>query len=168
MTCPSLIRENQFVSTTTGRKYFATDIKPDEVYCRLQNYICLLTCTHCGIQYVGESITALNLRTNIHRRGKSGGEISIDYYRNVCKNKSFSIQITEKLPGNGYENGIKDNAIIYRFGLNERTKFMNKNSLMGKLFPSLPRYGDCFIDKRTWSKITNRDLSFDIEFFFSF
>ena len=32
LTCPSLIRENQFVSNTTGREYFATDIKPDEVY----------------------------------------------------------------------------------------------------------------------------------------
>ena len=57
-----------------------------------------MTCTHCGIQYVGESITPFNLRINIHRRGKSGCEISIDKYRNVCKNATFSIEMIEKLP----------------------------------------------------------------------
>ena len=53
---------------------------------------------------------------NIHRREKSGCEISIDQYRNVCKNTTFSIQVIEKLPGNGYKNGIKDNNILeYRY-----------------------------------------------------
>ena len=95
----ALIRENQVVSNTTGRKYFSTDIKPDEVRCKLQNYIYLQTCTHCGIQYVGESITPLNLRVNNHRIGKSECEISIYRYRNICKNATFSIQVIEKLPG---------------------------------------------------------------------
>ena len=44
---------------------------------------------HFGIQYEDESITSLNLRMNIHRRGKSGYKISIDHYRNVCKNATF-------------------------------------------------------------------------------
>ena len=61
LTCSALIRKNQFVSNTTGRNYFAIDIKTDEVHCKLQNYIYLLTCTHFGIQYVGESITPFNL-----------------------------------------------------------------------------------------------------------
>ena len=95
----ALIRENQVVSNTTGRKYFSTDVKPDEVHCKLQNYIYLQTCTHCGIQYVGESITPLNLRVNNHRIGKSECEISIYRYRNICKNATFSIQVIEKLPG---------------------------------------------------------------------
>ena len=110
--CPAIIRENKFVSNNTGRNCFATDITLDEVHCKIQNYIYLLTCTHCGIQYAGESITPLNLRTTIHRRGKSGCEISNDHYRNVCKNAIFSIQVTEKLPGYGYENEIKDNAMF--------------------------------------------------------
>ena len=110
--CPALIRENKFVSNNTCRNYFATDITLDEVHCKIQNYIYLLTCAHCGIQYIGESITPLNLRTNIHRRGKSGCEISIDHYRNVFKNAIFSIQVNEKLPGYGYENEIKDNAMF--------------------------------------------------------
>ena len=33
-------------------------------------------------------------------------------YKNVCKNATFSIQVTEKLPSNGYENGIKDNTML--------------------------------------------------------
>ena len=77
--CTALTHENQLVSNTTGRKYFAMDVKPDNVHYKLQNYIYLLMCTHCGIQYVGESITLLNLRMDIHRRAKPGYEISINY-----------------------------------------------------------------------------------------
>ena len=86
-----------------------------------------------------------------------------------------SNQFTEKLPGNGYENEIKDNIMfqyrlqredywmktlrtVYPYGLNKRTKFMNKDSPIGKLFPPLPIYGERFIDTRTQSKITNHDL----------
>ena len=49
---------------------------------------------------------------NIHRRGKSGCAVSIDYCRNVCKNATFSIQINEKLPGNGYKSGTKANNMF--------------------------------------------------------
>ena len=48
------------------------------------------------------------------------------------------------------------------YGLNERTKFMNKFT-----FSPLPRYGERFIDTRTWSRITNHDLSSDIEIRFN-
>ena len=40
---------------------------------------------------------------NIHRREKSGCEISNDHYRNVWKNATFSIQVIEKLPRNDIE-----------------------------------------------------------------
>ena len=65
-------QENQFVSNITGRKHSTYDIKPDEVHYKLQNCIYLLTCTHSGIEYIGESITPLNLRINIHKSGKLG------------------------------------------------------------------------------------------------
>ena len=45
---------------------------------------------------------------NIHRKGKPGFEISINHYKNICKNISFTIQIIEKLPGNGNKNGSID------------------------------------------------------------
>ena len=44
---------------------------------------------------------------NIYKTGNSECEISIDHYRNVCKNATFSIQVIEKLPWNGYKNGAK-------------------------------------------------------------
>ena len=97
----ALIKENQFIRKTTGRKYFTIDIKPDEVHSKLQNYIYLLTCINCGTRYEGESIRPLDLRMNIHRHGKSGCEISTDHYRNVCKNATFSVQVIEKLLRNG-------------------------------------------------------------------
>ena len=68
--------------------------------------------THCGFQYVHESIIHLNLRMNSHKKRKSGCENSIDHYRNSCKNATFSIQIVKTLPGNAYKNGLKDNAML--------------------------------------------------------
>ena len=46
-------------------------VRSDEVHRKLLNDIYLPKCTNFGIQYVGEKITTLNLRMNIHRRGKS-------------------------------------------------------------------------------------------------
>ena len=45
---------------------------------------------------------------------------------------------------------------------------MNKDSPTGRLFPQLPRYGKLIIDTIGRSKITNHDLSFDIETSFNF
>ena len=76
----------------------------------------------------------MNLRKNSHRRGKSGCKISNDHYGNVCKNVTFSVQVIEKLPGNGCEKGTKDidnvkitgwkHFAVYHYDLNERSKFM--------------------------------------------
>lgn len=74
----------------------------NEVDFELQNYIHLLIRTDSAVQYVDESIKPLNKRMNIHRKGKSGCEISIRNYKTFCKNPSFAIQIIEKLTGNGY------------------------------------------------------------------
>lgn len=92
---PTLIRENQFVCNITRRKYFAIDIKSNEVHCKLQDFIVLLTCAHFGIQYVVESITPLNPRMDIHIKGKSGREISIDHNRIACKSSILSILLIE-------------------------------------------------------------------------
>ena len=39
----------------------------------------------------------MNLTLIILRRGKIGCESSIDHYRNICKNATFSVQFIEKL-----------------------------------------------------------------------
>ena len=45
---------------------------------------------------------------------------------------------------------MKTLLIICPYGLNERAKFRNKSSLIRKHFPPLLRYGELFIDTRTW------------------
>ena len=62
--------------------------------------------------YLGESIKPLNKRMNIHRKGKSRFEISINHYKNVCKKIFFIIQIIKKLPGNSSKNGSIDLKIL--------------------------------------------------------
>ena len=136
----------------------------------------------CNVQYVGESVVTVNLRMNVHRKGKSGCEISIDHYTNVCPGAEFSIQILEKLPGNGYTNGVVDPAMreyrlqredywmktlrtVYPYGLNERTKFMNKDIPVGKLFPPLPRYGDRYVNQRMRTPRSSRNSFLDLDTF---
>ena len=45
---------------------------------------------------------------NIHRKAKTGCERFIDHFKNVCAGASFSVQIIEKLEGDGRTNGIID------------------------------------------------------------
>ena len=168
MTCPSLNRNPFVTSFVTGRTYFIRDIEPSQVHCKLQNYIYLLTCLSCGVQYVGESIVPVNLRMNVHRKGKTGCEILIDHFSNVCPGSLFSIDILEKLPGDGYENGSIDDKMrkyrleredywmkilrtVYPYGLNDRAKSINSDNPVGHLFPPLPRHGNKFVDQRTRS-----------------
>ena len=94
---------------------------------------------------------------NTHRRAKSGCEISINHYKHVCPGAKFSIQIIEKLEGDGYRNGALDKEVlkyrlkredfwikrlrtIYPYGLNDRVKDGNSGVPVGKLFPPLPRH----------------------------
>ena len=169
--CPVLVKSLNIRSFQTGRTYSAINLDLHDIHCKLQNYIYVIKCLSCHVQYVGESARPLNQRMNIHRKGKSGCEISIDHFSNVCPGAKFSVQILEKLPGNGYINGKFDKAMmrdrlmredywmktlrtVYPYGLNERTKFMNKNKPVGQLFPSLPRYGSKFINQRSRSSNT--------------
>ena len=99
---PGLITFCEVKSNITGRTYSSMNIKPHEIYFKIRNYIYLLTCKNCGIQHVGESITPVNLRMNIHQKSKSGCELSLSHYKNVCKGDNFSIHILEKLEGDGF------------------------------------------------------------------
>ena len=111
---------------------------------------------------------------NIHRKGKSGCEISINHYTNVCPNSSFSIQILEKLPGNGYKNGARDKAIyqyrlerqdywikklrtIYPYGLNDKTKSSSDDIPTGQQFPPLPRFSHRQTENRNRIKLPRQN-----------
>jgi hypothetical protein len=141
-------------------------VNPDLITCKLQNYVYLLSCLSCGVQDVGESIIAINKRMNIHRTSKTGCTFMIEHFNNVCPGASFSIQILEKLPGDGYLNGAIDDDMrqlrlqredywmktlrtIYPYGLNEKTKQMNRELPIGRLFPPIPRYGHKYLETRS-------------------
>ena len=168
MTCPSLTRNSKVTSYVTGRTYSIRDIESSQIHCKLQNYVYMLTCSSCGVQYVGESIVPVNLRMNIHRKGKSGCEILINHFSNVCPGKNFCIDILEKLPGDGYKDGTIDDKMrdyrlkredfwmktlrtVYPYGLNDRAKSINSDTPIGKLFPPLPRHGNKYVDQRSRS-----------------
>ena len=170
--CPDLSSSLVVKSNITGRTYSSIKTKSHEIYKLylssyelylsiyiLRNYIYVVTCKNCGIQYVGESIAPVNLGMTINRKGKSGCELSINHYKNVCKGTSFSIHILEKLEGDGSINGRQDFGVqklclqsldywlkklgtIYPYGLSERDKNSNLEQPTGKLFLLLPGFGN--------------------------
>ena len=177
MTCPSLVKQLTIKSNHTGRIYPVINVDVNDIHCKLQNYIYVIQCSSCLVQYVGESVIPVHKRMNIHRKAKVGCEIAIDHFKNVCPGATFSVQILENLPGNGYQNGKVDSKTlkyrleredhwmktlrtVYPYGLNDRTKLMNNNLPIGKLFPSLPRHGTKFNGHHTRSttKYTIPDL----------
>ena len=81
LNCTDLSRSLEVKSNLTRRNYYSINIKSHEVHCKIRNYIYLLTYKNCGIQYVGESITPVNLGMNVHRKGKSDCEYSINHYK---------------------------------------------------------------------------------------
>ena len=109
LSCPDLSRSLEVKPNITGRTYSSINIKYHETHCKIRNYIYLLTCKNCSIKYVGESITPVNLRMNINRKGKSGCEHFINHCKNVCAGASFSIHVLEKL--DGFINGLRDFAV---------------------------------------------------------
>ena len=54
---------------------------------------------------------------------------------------------------------------VHPYGLNKRTKIVNKDSPQGKLFPPFPRYSKRFIDTWAQSKIPNHFLSFGLKYY---
>ena len=116
---------------------------------------------------------------DIHRKGKSGCEVLINHFTNVCPNSSFSIQILEVLPGDGYKDGaldlemashrkdredfwMKTIRVIYPYGLCDqykKEKHVPPDAPIGKLFPPLPRYGKrtSGLDTRTRNGSRNQD-----------
>ena len=130
-----------------------------EIHCKIRNCIYLITFKNCRVQYVAETITPVNLRMNIHQKGKSVCEHCVNHYKNVCKGASFSIQVFEKLDVDNLINGQRDFAAqkhhlqredywmrrlhtIYSYGLNKRDKNSHLEQPPEKLFPSFPRFGN--------------------------
>lgn len=160
---------DKVVSSCTKRIYDCIT-PPNTVYvdCHDRNVIYCLTCSTCGLQYVGETSQQLNARFNGHRTGirkltKHGTckYLSNHFNFGVCKDSSYTVQILEKLKGTGRTaRGAIDPKItslrksrenywimklrtVYPYGLNDRCEddYMadQNNNLIGLKFPSLKR-----------------------------
>ncbi len=150
--------------------------------CHSQNIIYIMTCKGCNIQYVGETVTRLSERMNVHRTSTTGCEHVIEHHKS-CKS-SFNVQILEKLPGIGYtpegdvdpdmrekrlereDYWIKTLRVIYPYGLNEKAKCkLSKNtSVVGIMYPPLPRTG--IRPVRSRENRNNHESSLSSETFF--
>ena len=166
--CPQLITSSIFHSSVTGRSYSLINHSGEDINCKSQNFIYLLTCTSCFCQYIGETCIPLNKRLNIHRTATSGCEIFIDHFSTCCKGKSFTMQVIEIFEGDGYKNGIVDAEMrsvrkereewwmktlrtVYPYGLNDQAKGKSSTASIGSLFFPLSRYSNR-PNKRTRNK----------------
>ena len=156
--CPKLITSPIFKSNVTGKCFKSVNFSDSPITCKSQNFIYLLTCEHCNIQYVGETTIPMNERMNIHRTGKKGCEFMISHFNGPCKGYTFYIQVITKFEGDGYDDSgevdsklreqrlehedfwIKRMRTIYPYGLNDKAKEYNQGDpRVGRLFPRLPR-----------------------------
>ena len=157
--CPQLITSSIFYSTVTGRSYSLINHSGEDINCKSQNFIYLITCRSCFCQYVGETCIPLNKRLNIHRTATSGCEVFIEHFSTCCKGKSFTIQVIEIFEGDGYKNGIIDAEMravrkeredfwmktlrtVYPYGLNDQVKGKSSTDSIGSLFFPLSRYAN--------------------------
>ena len=53
--CPQIISSSSFYSTVTGRSYSLINHSGEDINCKSQNFIYLITCESCFCQYVGET-----------------------------------------------------------------------------------------------------------------
>jgi hypothetical protein len=156
-TCPDLIVSNTFYSSVSGRAHSVINHSGEQITCKTQNVVYVLTCKKCHYQYVGESCIPLHERINIHRTSKSGCEIFIDHFSSCCQAQSFYIQVIEVFEGDGYTNGKVDEDMrrirreredwwmktlrtIYPYGLNDQHKKQHSTSSVGLHFFPLTRY----------------------------
>ena len=100
---------NQLFSSATHRTYnciIPTD--GDRITCSSTNVIYLITCKSCYLQYVGETVQPLNRRIGKHMLGikhpekHDGCPILTEHFtQGLCNGSHFTVQIIEKLNGDG-------------------------------------------------------------------
>ena len=173
--CHRLSTKDHFVSSSSHRIH--QTIIPDNipsVDCNCSNVIYLITCRKCKLQYVGETAQFLRVRIAKHTSCINHPEndntcriLSQHFSQGHCKGATFSVNIVEKLPGDGRdathnkdELGALDPAItrirrkkethwmlklrtVYPFGLNDRVgdEYMAERDCTNifSKFPSLIR-----------------------------
>ena len=100
---------DKVVSSSTHRLYDCI-VPPgnNSLNCHSPNVVYLLTCSNCKLQYVGETALKISERFNWHRScfkypAHYGfcNRLSNHFSEGLCKNANYSVQIIEKLEGDG-------------------------------------------------------------------
>ena len=142
-TCPTFVKSNYFKSNVTNVQYNVKNHTDEVLTCHCQNVIYLLTCLGCGVQYVGETILPFHKRNNIHR---SEMNAHFEFHLETsCKNYSYSYQIIENLPGNGYKSDGSIDVEMSKVRKDREDTWIRK---MRTLFP----YGLC---EKVRNKVNN-------------
>ena len=110
-TCPMVSTSPYIESNISKKVYLAINSSSLKVSCRSQNVIYSLSCNHCNQQYLCETTTQLSLRMNTHRTSVAGCELVIRYKKN-CESNVFTLQILEKLKGDGYGDDNKPDPTV--------------------------------------------------------
>ena len=169
VTCSSYKPTDYFCSTSTHRMYKVNNKEwPSVVDCNTSNFIYLITCNCCGIQYVGETGQNMKDRFQKHRtdikKGKKRTHLVQHFNKGRCKNATYTIHIIENIEGTGQFADGKVNPdfiparrsretewmlamrTIFPYGLNEKIgesgnlqKLQEEDGMVGKKFPKLPR-----------------------------
>ena len=142
-TCPTFVKSNYFKSNVTNVQYNVKNHTGEVLTCHCQNVIYLLTCLGCGVQYVGETILPFHKRNNIHRTEMNA---HFEFHLETsCKNYSYSYQIIENLPGNGYKSDGSIDVEMSKVRKDKEDIWIRK---MRTLFP----YGLC---EKARNKVNN-------------
>ena len=64
--CNHLVERNSFTSNLTNKTYNVVSPN-DDMDCGTRNVIYLISCTKCGVQYIGKTCQTLRSRFNNHR-----------------------------------------------------------------------------------------------------
>ena len=166
------LQTDEFKSSCTMRSYKCSIPRgTTKITCNTSNVIYLLTCSTCGLQYVGETAQQLNVRFNGHRMGLNNPKkygtckiLSNHFNKGVCKGSNYHVQVIEKIEGSGRteRNAIDPKETSFRrkredfwmktlrtvhpYGLNDRVgdDFMRDQATdrIGLKFPPLKRSFD--------------------------
>lgn len=157
LTCCDNVFKPVFESTITRKAYKVINPFLNPLTCSSTNVIYLVTCSRCGIQYVGETSNGLNKRMNGHRytiRNKKMTLLAEHFSGNDegCNITHFKVQPIERV-SDDQKNvktsrlkresfWIKELRTLTPYGLNDRLdsynwRFRTRNDIAGKVFNHL-------------------------------
>ena len=105
----NFVSRDKLVSTSSKR-IFGCVVPNETTYidCNSPSVIYLMTCNRCSLPYVAGTCQKVNKKFNWQRTGFNQPDkyvfcriLSNNFHKGVCCNASYSVQVQEKLEGNG-------------------------------------------------------------------